>query len=52
MPAEPSESDISKYTAKFERCAIQCVDKNIDLLPKLFSTIKTVLSKGPQNIPN
>lgn len=52
MPSDPSESDISKYTNKFERCAIQCVDKNIEILPKLFKTIKSVLSKGPQNIPN
>lgn len=52
MPHEPTDDQISKYTAKFERCAIQCVDKNIELLPKMFKTIKSVLSKGPQNIPN
>lgn len=52
MPQNPSEDEISKYTSKFERCAVQCVDKNIDQLPKLFKTIKSVLSKGPQNIPN
>lgn len=52
MPANPNEEEISKYTSKFERCAVQCVDKNIEILPKLFKTIKSVLAKGPQSIPN
>lgn len=47
----PSEDEIAKFTAKFERCAVKCVDTNIALLPKLFSTMKSVLNKGPQNIP-
>lgn len=50
MPENPSEDEISKYTAKFERCAVKCVDKNVELLPKLFKTMKSVLSKG--NIPS
>lgn len=49
MPTDPNEEQISKYTAKFERCAVKCVDKNIELLPKLFKTMKSVLSKGPPN---
>lgn len=52
MPPNPSEDEISKFTAKFERCAVQCVDKNIELLPKLFKTIKNVLAKGPPHLPN
>lgn len=52
MPPNPNENEISKFTGKFERCAVQCVDKNIELLPKLFKTIKSVLAKGPQHIPN
>lgn len=52
MPSEPTEEQISKFTGKFERCAVQCVDKNVELLPKMFKTIKSVLSKGPQHIPN
>lgn len=52
MPTDPSEEQISRYTAKFERCAVQCVDKNVELLPKMFKTIKAVLAKGPQHIPN
>ncbi|XP_055320099.1 protein FAM136A [Sitodiplosis mosellana] len=52
MPPNPTEDEISKYTNKFERCAVSCVDKNIELLPKLFKTIKTVLAKGPPNLPN
>lgn len=50
MPAEPSEDQISKYTAQFERCAIKCVDKHIDLIPQMFKTMKSVLSK-PNSIP-
>lgn len=46
MPAEPSEEQISKYTAKFERCAVKCVDKHVDYLPNMFKTMKSVLSKG------
>lgn len=52
MPPNPSEDEISKYTNKFERCAVSCVDKNIELLPKLFKTIKSVLAKGPEHLPN
>lgn len=50
MPPEPTESEIAKYTSQFERCAIKCVDKQIDLIPQLFKTMKTVLS-NPKNIP-
>lgn len=46
MGANPSESDISKYTGMFERCAIKCVDKHVDLLPGLFKSIQqTIASK-------
>uniref|UniRef100_U5EWL8 Hipothetical protein n=1 Tax=Corethrella appendiculata TaxID=1370023 RepID=U5EWL8_9DIPT len=51
MPVKPTEEQISKYTGIFERCAVQCVDKHVDLLPSMFKTIKSVLSKGPNAIP-
>ncbi|XP_011190659.1 protein FAM136A-like [Zeugodacus cucurbitae] len=51
MPANPSESDIAKYTDQFERCAIQCVDKHVGLIPTMMKTIKSVLAKGPESIP-
>lgn len=50
MPPSPSESEINKYTGQFERCAVKCVDKHVDLIPSLFKTIKTVLAKG--NVPD
>lgn len=53
MPGgNPSESDIAKYTAEFERCAIKCVDNNVEILPSLFKTIKSVLARGPNSIPD
>lgn len=51
MPANPSDADVAKYTDQFERCAIQCVDKHVGLLPTMMKTIKTVLAKGPESIP-
>lgn len=52
MPPNPSEDQIAKYTAEFERCAIKCVDSSMDTLPGLFKTMKAVLSKGPSGIPD
>lgn len=52
MPTSPSENEIAKYTDKFERCAVKCVDKHVDLLPNLFKTMKSVLSKGVKAIPD
>ncbi|XP_055708721.1 protein FAM136A [Phlebotomus papatasi] len=52
MPVEPTEDEIGKYTAQFERCAISCVNKNIDLIPNLLKTMKSVLAKGPSRIPD
>lgn len=51
MPPNPSEEQIAKYTDQFERCAIQCVDKHVGLIPSLMKTMKTVLAKGPDSIP-
>jgi hypothetical protein len=51
MPPNPSEEQIAKYTAQFERCAVKCVDTHVDILPSLFKTMKSVLSKGPNAIP-
>jgi len=52
MPPTPSESEVSKYTNQFERCAIKCVDKHVDLIPNLFKSMKAVLKKGPANLPD
>ena len=49
MPPNPTESDIAKYTNQFERCAVKCVDKHVDLIPNLFKNIRAVLNKGGRN---
>lgn len=36
---------MNKYNILFEQCATQCVDKHVDLIPKSFQAMKTVLSK-------
>ena len=51
MPADPSAADVSKYTGQFERCAVQCVDKHVGLIPTLMKTIKTVLAKEAESMP-
>lgn len=51
MSANPSEDEIAKFTAQFERCAVKCVDKHVGLIPSMLKTIKSVLSKGPKGIP-
>ncbi|KAL5285622.1 FAM136A family protein [Megaselia abdita] len=51
MPPSPSESEIAKYTTQFERCAVSCVDKHVGLIPSLMKTIREVLAKGPNKIP-
>ncbi|KAH8348857.1 hypothetical protein KR084_012006 [Drosophila pseudotakahashii] len=51
MPPNPNEDQIAKYTDQFERCAIQCVDKHVGLIPGMMKTMKAVLSKGPESIP-
>uniref|UniRef100_A0A182K5N7 Protein FAM136A n=1 Tax=Anopheles christyi TaxID=43041 RepID=A0A182K5N7_9DIPT len=43
MGPNPSESDIAKYTAEFERCAIKCVDKHVAILPNMFASMRKVL---------
>jgi Eukaryotic protein of unknown function (DUF842) len=52
MPASPSDEQVAKYTADFERCAIKCVDGSMDTLPSLFKTMKSVLAKGAGSIPD
>lgn len=52
MGPNPSESDINKYTDQFEKCAVKCVDKHVNLIPQMLKSIKQVLSKGPSNIPD
>ncbi|XP_040156048.1 protein FAM136A [Anopheles arabiensis] len=43
MGPNPSEGDIAKYTAEFERCAIKCVDKHVAILPNMFASMRKVL---------
>ncbi|XP_055529265.1 protein FAM136A [Wyeomyia smithii] len=43
MGPTPTDDDISKFTAMFERCAIKCVDKHVDILPGLFKSMHQVL---------
>lgn len=52
MPPNPSEEVIAKYTSEFERCAVKCVDNSMSTLPNLFKTMKSVLLKGPNAIPD
>lgn len=52
MPPTPSETEITKYTNQFERCAIKCVDKHVDLIPNLFKSMKSVLTKGANHLPD
>lgn len=52
MPADPTDAEVDKYTGQFERCAVKCIDKHIDLIPNLLKTVKSVLSKGPNKIPD
>lgn len=52
MPADPTDSEIDKYTGQFERCAVKCIDKHVDLIPNLLKTVKSVLSKGANKIPD
>lgn len=51
MPAEPTDAEIDKYTGQFERCAVKCIDKHVDLIPNLLKSIKTVLGRGANKIP-
>jgi Eukaryotic protein of unknown function (DUF842) len=51
-PNQPSETEINKFTAQFERCAVKCVDKHIDLLPSMLKSIKIVLKQGGNAIPD
>ncbi|XP_055379470.1 protein FAM136A [Condylostylus longicornis] len=51
MSPNPNETEVARYTDKFERCAIKCVDKHLGQIPQLMKTIRSVLSKGVNNIP-
>ncbi|GLV39751.1 uncharacterized protein CBL_08183 [Carabus blaptoides fortunei] len=49
MGPAPSERDAQKYSDMFEKCAVKCVDKHIELLPTVLKAMKTVLAKGAPN---
>lgn len=42
----PTQSEIDRYSAEFEKCATKCVDSYCELLPSLEKTMKRVLSKN------
>ncbi|CAB3362919.1 Hypothetical predicted protein [Cloeon dipterum] len=46
MGPNPSESEASRYTGEFEVCATKCVDKNLEVLSKMFDSVKKNLLKG------
>nr|CAI5855923.1 unnamed protein product [Callosobruchus analis] len=46
MGPNPTQSEIEKYTAIFEKCAKGCVDKQVDYMPSLLKKMKADLSKG------
>ncbi|XP_073992035.1 protein FAM136A-like [Rhodnius prolixus] len=41
----PSDTDMDKYGAVFEKCAIKCVDKHVEQLPAMLKRMKEVLKK-------
>uniref|UniRef100_A0A1B0C3T0 Protein FAM136A n=1 Tax=Glossina palpalis gambiensis TaxID=67801 RepID=A0A1B0C3T0_9MUSC len=51
MSASPSADEVAKHTDQFERCAVKCVDKHVGLLSTMMKTMKSVLAKGPDHIP-
>ncbi|XP_013108817.2 protein FAM136A-like [Stomoxys calcitrans] len=52
IPSSTQVSDISEYGKRFEHCVGQCVDKHIDLIPKMMRAMKTVLANGPNVTDN
>ncbi|XP_018328812.1 protein FAM136A [Agrilus planipennis] len=46
MGPNPSDSEIEKFTNMFEKCAVKCVDKHLNIIPQTTKAIKTVLTKG------
>lgn len=51
MPADPNDDDVAKFGDQFDRCAIKCVDKHVGLIPTMMKTMKAVLAKGSDGIP-
>lgn len=43
MGPNPTQSEVDKFSADFEKCATKCVDTYCDLLPALEKTMKKVL---------
>lgn len=46
MPPSPTQGEMDRYQYQFERCAVQCVDQHLGLIPNMMRTIKSVLEKG------
>lgn len=51
LPLNPGDAELSKYQHHFEYCTVACVDRHIGLIPTMMKTIKAVLEKGPQALP-
>ncbi|XP_053951273.1 protein FAM136A-like [Anastrepha ludens] len=47
----PGTVELSKYQRQFENCTVSCVDRHIGLIPTMMKTIKAVLEKGPNAMP-
>ncbi|KAF5304772.1 hypothetical protein FQA39_LY09549 [Lamprigera yunnana] len=45
MGPTPSDSEVHRYSAIFESCAIKCVDTHVNLVPAIMKSMKTVLSQ-------
>ncbi|KAK9505603.1 hypothetical protein O3M35_009615 [Rhynocoris fuscipes] len=45
----PTDSDMNRYTAEFEKCATKCVDKHIEQLPAMLKRMKEVLKNKQQS---
>ncbi|KAL1130698.1 hypothetical protein AAG570_011939 [Ranatra chinensis] len=48
MGPSPSESEVKRYNADFENCAVKCVDRHVELLPTMLARMKEVLGKNYQ----
>ncbi|KAK9875355.1 hypothetical protein WA026_007753 [Henosepilachna vigintioctopunctata] len=50
MGPKPSDSEVEKFTALFENCAKNCVDKQLDYMPSLLKKMKSDISRNLENV--
>ncbi|XP_017467210.1 PREDICTED: protein FAM136A-like [Rhagoletis zephyria] len=51
LPPSPGDVELAKNQYQFENCTVACVDRHIGLIPTMMKTIKAVLEKGPNAMP-